>query len=138
MLGIQDAEHEETAPGASIPFISKLSCSLVGETQIIRITPGTLSFQAYGNDKAIEQFHCNYGLNEEYRDEIGNGELKIVGVDANGDARIVELSNHRFFIATLFIPQLSSSPEVPHLLISAYIKAALAFRVIKQKSEVKM
>jgi CTP synthase (UTP-ammonia lyase) len=138
VLGIQDAEHEETTPDASIRFISKLSCSLVGETQIIHITPDTLIFQAYGEEKVIEQFHCNYGLNEEYRDEMGNGELKIVGVDTNGAARIVELPNHRFFIATLFLPQLSSSPEEPHPLIIAYMKAALAFRGIKQTSEVKM
>ena len=86
----------------------------------------------------IEQFHCNYGLNEDYRDEMGNGALKIVGVDTNGGTRIVELLNHRFFIATLFLPQLSSTPRAPHPLIKAYIKAAMAFRDIKQKSEVKL
>jgi CTP synthase (UTP-ammonia lyase) len=138
VLGIQHADHEETNPDSSIRLISKLSCSLVGEKQIIQITPGTLIFQSYGEKKVIERFHCNYGLNEEYRDEISTGELKIVGIDTNGEARIAELPNHRFFIATLFLPQLSSSPEVPHPLISAYMKAALAFRVIKQKGEIKM
>lgn len=61
-----------------------------------------------------------------------------MGVDSNGEVRIVELSNHRFFIATLFVPQLSSSPETPHPLITAYLKAAMAFRVMKQESKVKM
>jgi CTP synthase (UTP-ammonia lyase) len=84
----------------------------------------------------IEQFHCNYGLNEKYRDQMSSGALKIVGLDTNGNTRIVELLNHRFFIATLFLPQLSSTPEAPHPLIYAYIKAAIAFRVINQSSEV--
>ncbi len=69
---------------------------------------------------------------------MGNGVLEIVGVDTNAEARIVELSNHRFFIATLFLPQLSSTPELTHPLIRAFLKAALAFQVIKQKSGVKM
>jgi len=97
-----------------------------------------MTFHAYGKEKVIEQFNCNYGLNEKYRNEIKKGELKIVGVDNNGEARIVELSNHRFFIATLFLPQLSSSPEIPHPLIIAYMKAAVAFQVIKQKGKLKI
>ena len=132
MLGIEDAEHEDAVPEARAPFISKLNCSLVGKTQIIHITPGTLIFRMYEEKKVSEQFHCNYGLNEEYRNEMANGPLKIVGVDANSEARIVELINHRFFIATLFLPQLSSIPQLTHPLIRAFIRAALAFQVIKQ------
>ena len=138
MLGIQDATHEEMGPEGSVYFISKLSCSLVGEMQEVHITPGTMTFRAYGKEKAIEQFNCNYGLNEKYRNEIERGGLKIVGVDNNGEARIVELSNHRFFIATLFLPQLSSSSAIHHHLIIAYMKAAMAFQVTKQKGKLKM
>ena len=135
---MQDATHEEIGPDGSIYFISKLSCSLVVEMQAVHITPGTMTFHAYGKEKVTEQFNCNYGLNEKYRNEIKKGGLKIVGVDNNGEARIVELSNHRFFIATLFLPQLSSSPEIPHPLIIAYMKAAMAFQVMKQKGKLKI
>ena len=62
--------------------------------------------------------------------------LKIVGVDTNAAARIVELSNHRFFIATLFLPQLSSTPASTHPLIRALIRAALAVQAIKQERQV--
>jgi hypothetical protein len=31
---------------------------------------------------------------------------------------------HRFFVGTLFVPQTSSRPDVPHPLISAYLAAA--------------
>ena len=134
---MQDATHEEIGPDGSIYFISKLSCSLVGETQAVHITPGTMTFHAYGKEKVTEQFNCNYGLNEKYRNEIKKGELKIVGVDNNGEARIVELSNHRFFIATLFLPQLSSTSVLPHPLIVAYLRAAIAFRTWPARSEIK-
>jgi hypothetical protein len=56
VLGIHDAAHEETAPRASRLVISRLTCSLAGETQTVRIVPGTLAHQAYGRDSAAEQF----------------------------------------------------------------------------------
>ena len=121
-----EAEHEETSPGSSCLVISKLACSLVGQAQTISILPGTLAHRVYGKAETVEQFSCNYGLNSAYRDRISAGELKVAGVDFNGEARMVEISDHRFFIATLFLPQLSSSPDRPHPLIIAYLKAAMA------------
>ena len=135
MLGIHDAEHEETSPNASHLVINKLSCSLVGQTQTIKIAPGTLTHRVYGTEEIVEEFRCNYGLSPEYGDKIGAGGLKVAGVDSNGEVRIVELSDHRFFMATLFLPQLSSSFDKPHCLIVAYLKAAIAFQ---QRREVKM
>jgi CTP synthase (UTP-ammonia lyase) len=55
---------------------------------------------------------------------LKSGPLKIAGVDDGRNVRIVELSDHRFFIATLFMPQFSSSPDRPHPLILAFVKAA--------------
>jgi CTP synthase (UTP-ammonia lyase) len=95
--------------------------------------PGTLTHRAYGKAEVTEQFACNYGLNPEYREAIGSGALKVAGIDLAGDVRIVELSAHRFFIATLFLPQLSSSPDLPHPLIVAYLTAAQAFQAVRGK-----
>jgi CTP synthase (UTP-ammonia lyase) len=128
VLGIDDAEHEETAPHASRLVISKLTCSLAGTTQAVKVVPGTLAHQAYGKESAVEQFRCSYGINPEYRDAIEGGALKVAGVGPDEEVRIVELSGHRFFVATLFLPQLSSSAETPHPLIVAYLKAVLSFR----------
>jgi CTP synthase (UTP-ammonia lyase) len=135
VLGIHDAEHEETTPDAPNLVISKLTCSLVGQAQTIKIMPNTLARQVYGKEEIVEEFRCNYGLNPEYRDKISTGGLKVAGVDPNGEVRIVELSDHRFFIATLFLPQLSSSFDMPHRLIVAYLQAAIAFQ---RRSEVEI
>ncbi len=128
MLGIRNAEHEETSPGAASPVISKLARSLANKTQTIRILPGSLVHQAYGCTEVREQFSCNYGLNPRYRDRIDTGKLKATGFDLDGEVRIVELSDHSFYVATLFIPQVSSKPESPHPLIVSYLKAGLSFR----------
>lgn len=107
-------------------MIGKLACSLVGTTQAIHILPGTLAHRVYGKTEAVESFRCSYGLNPGYRDRIDRGGFSISGVGSNGEARMVELSGHRFFVATLYLPQLSSREGVPHPLIVAYLGAALA------------
>jgi len=127
-LGIRDAEHEESAPGASTLFISRLACSLVGKTQEIKIAPDSIAHRAYGKKRVMEQFFCNYGLNPAFRNEVNRGKLSITGVDPEGDVRIVELTNHPFYVATLFLPQVASKPENPHPLMLVYLKAAAAFQ----------
>jgi CTP synthase (UTP-ammonia lyase) len=124
-LGIEDAEHEETAPNASNLLISKLTCSLTGKTQTIKILPGSAAHQAYGCDEVKEQFACSYGVNPQFRDKIEQGHLKITGIDFEGGVKVVEVTNHPFYIATLFLPQISSSSDNPHPLIVANLKAAL-------------
>ena len=118
-------------------LISKLTCSLVGRTQTIKIKPGSRAYQAYRQEEATEQFHCNYGLNPQFFDKVDSAGLKITGVDLEEGARIVELSDHPFYIATLFLPQIPSTPENPHPLIVDYLKAAIAFQASRNQ-EVKI
>jgi CTP synthase (UTP-ammonia lyase) len=75
-----------------------------------------------------EEFRCNFGLNPSYRSAILSEPLRVAGVDANGEVRLVELGTHPFFVATLFLPQLSSAPTAPHPLVLAYLRAAAAFQ----------
>jgi CTP synthase (UTP-ammonia lyase) len=123
-LGIRDAEHEETAPQASHLLISKMVCSLVGKAGIVKIVPGSFSRRLYREAEVTEQFRCSFGLNPEYLETLQQGELRVTGTGPEGEARIVELPDHRFFIATLFVPQLSSTLERPHPLIVGFLRAA--------------
>jgi CTP synthase (UTP-ammonia lyase) len=87
--------------------------------------PSTIAYRAYGKDQTSEEFRCNYGLNPAYHKDFAASALVVAGIDLDGEYRIVELPDHRFFMATLFLPQLSSTLAVPHPLIVAYVKAAL-------------
>jgi CTP synthase (UTP-ammonia lyase) len=60
-------------------------------------------------------------------DESG---FKVVGTDERGEMRILELPQNKFFIATLFQPQLSSLPTNPHKLILAYLTCSKEFHHI--------
>src|SRR5207302_7610498 len=89
---------------------------------------GNLAQRAYGKMTVTEQFACNYGLNPAYRERLNAGRLHVAGLDPAGEVRIVELGAHRFFLATLFLPQVSSGPGRPHPLITAYLQAAHQWR----------
>jgi CTP synthase (UTP-ammonia lyase) len=91
---------------------------------MVCIVLDSLAHQAYGKANAVEIFQCQYGLNEKYKDHLNDGYLKITGFDKAGHARIIELPAHPFFLATLFLPQISSQPGRPHPLIKFFIKTA--------------
>jgi CTP synthase (UTP-ammonia lyase) len=133
VLAIDNAEHEESAPDAPTLLISKLALSLAGKSQTIKILPGSLVHRAYGRDEVTEQFACNYGLNPLFQDRVEKGRLKITGVALDGEVRVIELPDNPFYVATLFLPQISSTPESPHPLITACLKTALSFQSQAEK-----
>lgn len=123
-MHIRDAEHEETAPRAPTLLIRRLACSLVGQSETIRVAPGSIAHRAYGAGTSRETYQCNFGLNAAFRARLLGGPLVATGIGADGEVRIVELGGHPFFVATLFLPQLTSRPGSPHPLIVAYLRAA--------------
>jgi CTP synthase (UTP-ammonia lyase) len=134
-MSIEDADHEESNPNASIPFISKLSYSLVGADELIEILSGSLAYRVYGKGEALERYSCNYSLNPKYQAQVSQGKLKIVGRNVEGTARLIELEERRFFMASLFLPQMNSTPGSPHPIILKYLEEALKFRELRRDIE---
>jgi CTP synthase len=94
----------------------------------IRVSPGSLAYRIYKKPEVAEAFNCNYELNPDFRGRLEATGLKVSGVSEDGGARIIELPDHRFFMATGFVPQFTSEKTRPHPLIVAYLKAAISFR----------
>lgn len=124
VLGISDATHAEYDPYASNLFISRLDCSLVGRELVISLQPGSLVAGVYGSTCVTEQYYCNFGVNPDHHATLAARDLAIVGSDAEGEVRIVELQSHPFFVGTLFVPQLRSRAASPHPLIVGFLNAA--------------
>ena len=128
VAGISDADHAESSPNAPTPVISALSCSLVGKSAPVFLDPTCRTAAIYGRWRIVERYHCNYGLNPEYRTAIERAGLHFVGEDDQGDARVLELPGHPFFIGTLFQPQLESAAGAPAPLVRALVDAAIHHR----------
>lgn len=123
VLNIVEANHAEYDPYASCLFISELACSLAGRKMNLHLKEGSQVADIYGATEVVEQYYCNFAVNPDYLDQIQHGPLKIVGSDSEGVVRAVELPGHPFFIGTLFVPQVLSTPTTPHPLVSAFVKA---------------
>ena len=124
VAGIRDAQHAEYDPYASRVIVSRLPCSLVGRELGISLTSGSRAAAAYGTISVTERYYCNFGVNPDYVSQISSAGFEVVGVDAEGACRVMELSHHRFFVGTLFVPQARSRPDRPHPLITAFLLAA--------------
>ena len=137
MLSIPDADTEENATGSSHCVVTPLACALPNRhaggpkasgDESLRILAGTKLHAVCGRTDASEQYYCNYGVNEGYEARFEAAGLRFSARGARGELRAVELPRNRFFLATLFQPQLSSRPESPHPLMLAFLRAARRFR----------
>lgn len=129
VIGIEDAAHAEYDPYASRLFIQPLSCSLKGKVLPIEVLPNSLAARSYGRLTSEERYYCDFGLNPAYQDELQKAGLLITGWDPSQEARIVEIQNHPFYLATLFVPQSASRMDQPHPLIRAFVQAACESRI---------
>ena len=124
VMGIKDADHAEEHPEASNLFITSLACSLAGKVEEVRLKPDSRAFGIYKSSRTLERFYCNYGLNPNRRAEIEQAGLYPSGFDVTEEVRILELPKAHLFLATLFVPQASSSEERPHPLFRSLLEAA--------------
>lgn len=124
VLGFADAAHAEYDPYASDLFITALSCSLVGQTMTVMVRENTTAARLYPSSRITEKYYCNFGLNLNHLPALTAAGLVVSGTDQDGEPRILELPDLRYFLATLFVPQTSSTPEVPHPLIVGLLRAA--------------
>lgn len=97
-----------------------------GQTMRARIEPGSKVHGFYGGPEADEEYRCSYGLAPGSRRLLEDGGLRVPGTDVGNEARIIELPEHTFYVATLLVPQMRSAPERPHPLISAFVRTAAA------------
>jgi CTP synthase (UTP-ammonia lyase) len=125
VCGMAEAAHAETDPGAPLPLISPLACSVVERSDEIVLAEGGQFRRAYGHAEITEGYHCSYGLNREYESRIFRDGLRATAHDRNGEVRGVELVGHPFFVAALFQPERRAlTGEVPPL--AAAFVAAMA------------
>jgi CTP synthase (UTP-ammonia lyase) len=126
VLGFDDAQHAEYDPSASRLFVAPLTCEVAGRTMQVTLDPVS---RLYGGATEVEeQYYCNFGLNPDYREQLDAAGFRITGVDADGDARVFELDDHPFYVATLFVPQMRSRPRRPHPVVTEFVAAAAAVR----------
>jgi CTP synthase (UTP-ammonia lyase) len=134
VLGIKDATTAEEDPQAQNIVIYPVACAvpnrapgapkLSGRVREIRLRPGSYLAGYYGKDVIEEEFFCNYEVNPDFEWTAMEAGFPVVARGVDEACRAIESPAHRFFVATLFQPQLSSREGQPHPLILAFVQAA--------------
>lgn len=134
VLGIKDADSAENNSGSNNIVIYPVSCAvpnrakgapkLSGPIPEIRLRPGSYLQSFYSQDTVIEEFFCNFEVNPEYEWAALEAGFPVVARGPQGEIRAIESPTHRFYIATLFQPQLSSTADKSHPLVLAFVQAA--------------
>ena len=134
VLHIADADSAENNSGSKNIIIYPVACAvpdrkgnapkLSGAVPEIRLRPGSYLQTFYGKDTATEEFFCNFEINPEYEWAAMEAGFPVVARGPQDEIRAIESPTHRFFIATLFQPQLSSTEKKPHPLVLAFLQAA--------------
>jgi CTP synthase (UTP-ammonia lyase) len=136
VLNIQDADTAENNSGSKNIVIYPVACAvpnrkgdapkLSGTIPDIKLRPGSYLQSFYGKEKetATEEFFCNFEVNPEYEWATIEAGFPVVARGPNGEIRAIESPTHRFFLGTLFQPQLSSTEKKPHPVILAFVQAA--------------
>jgi CTP synthase (UTP-ammonia lyase) len=136
VLHIADADSAENNSDSKNIVIYPVACAvpnrkgeapkLSGAVPEIRLRPGSYLQSFYGKDKEVvtEEFFCNFEVNPEYEWATMEAGFPVVARDANGEIRAIESPTHRFFVATLYQPQLASTEKTPHPVVLAFVQAA--------------
>ncbi len=137
VCGLKDAHTTEINKQTSQPVIctmpeqlknleqNKMGGSMRLGAYDCKIANGTLAGRLYGKQVISERHRHRYEVNNNYREVLEKNGLVISGTHKKGNlAEIIELPEHKFFIASQFHPELKSRPLEPHPLFVGLVKAS--------------
>ncbi len=129
------SEFDENTPHPVIDFLpEQRGISDKGGTMRLGAYPCILekesfAFEAYGRREISERHRHRYEFNNEYKDILTKGGLRITGAAPDGKLiEIVEIKDHPWFLGCQFHPEFKSKPRRPHPLFTEFIRASLQYK----------
>jgi CTP synthase len=84
------------------------------------------SYKMYKNQEIIERHRHRYEVNPNYKSEMINNGLDVVGTSIDGKlVEMIEIPNHKWFLACQFHPEFTSNPRDGHPIFNSYIKSTI-------------
>ncbi|HKJ02146.1 MAG TPA: CTP synthase [Longimicrobiales bacterium] len=137
VCGLQDSHSSEFAEQTDDPVIclldSQLQVTTKGGTMRLGAYPcalkeGSRAREIYGVAEVSERHRHRFEVNNQYRDMLESNGLTISGTSPDGGlVEMIEITEHPWFVAGQFHPELKSRPMAPHPLFASYIGAAARY-----------
>ena len=141
--GLDDANSIELDPKTKNPIINILpsqkkikekggSMRLGGHD--VELVKNTLAHAIYGKDKIRQRHRHRFEFNQEYQELLEKNKIVLSGFSDNGRrTEILEIPNHRFYMATQYHPEFLSKPGKPEPIYNNFIKAIIENRNSNKK-----
>ncbi len=137
VCGLEESHSSEFSEESSDPVIclldSQLQVTHKGGTMRLGAYPcvlaeGTRAREIYGTDEISERHRHRFEVNNEYREILTSHGLTISGTSPDGGlVEMIEITEHPWFVACQFHPELKSRPTRPHPLFASFIAAAARY-----------
>jgi CTP synthase len=137
VCGLEESHSSEFDEASSDPVIclldSQLQVTTKGGTMRLGAYPcslgeGTRARDIYGVPEISERHRHRFEVNNHYRDLLTEHGLTISGTSPDGSlVEMIEITQHPWFIAGQFHPELKSRPTRPHPLFASFIEAAAEY-----------
>jgi CTP synthase (UTP-ammonia lyase) len=91
----------------------------------VSIVPKTKTFERlYENFSNVELTSSRFSLYPQLLNQMKEAFIDVEATNQFDDPEILSLSNHPFFLACSFCPQISSTRDIPHPIIYTFLKFA--------------
>ncbi len=137
VCGLEESHSYEFAEDASDPVIclldSQLQVTTKGGTMRLGAYPcalkeGSHAAEVYGASEISERHRHRFEVNNQYRAVLEEHGLTVSGTSPDGGlVEMIEVSEHPWFIAGQFHPELKSRPTRPHPLFASFVEAAVHY-----------
>lgn len=146
VVGLTDANSTEFDQNAKYPIIamanewldksgrvekrdenSDLGGTMRLGAQDCDLVKGSLAEKIYGKSTITERHRHRYEVNNKLLDKLTGNGLCVSGVSTGAEklVEMIELPNHKWFVACQFHPEFTSNPKAGHPLFISFIEAAL-------------
>ena len=135
VCGLKDANSTEFNKKTNYPVIdlmeSQRAIKIKGGTMRLgaydcEVDVGTKAYAAYGKKKISERHRHRWEVNNRYKDRLEKNGLIISGINLELNLiEIVELTDHPWYVAGQFHPELKSRVSKAHPLFREFIKASV-------------
>ena len=94
--------------------------------QVCKLKRSSKVYKMYKKNEIVERHRHRYEVNPAYVDELINSGLSLVGTSVDGKlVEMIEVPNHKWFVACQFHPEFTSNPRDGHPIFNSYIKSTI-------------
>ena len=141
VCGLPEADSTEFNPNTPNRVIYKLrelkGVDELGGTMRLgaypcRLAENSFAHEAYGATDISERHRHRYEFNREFEKTLTDHGLRLTGQTPDGVyVEICEVADHPWYLGCQFHPEFKSKPLEPHPLFTAFLGAALQYRLKK-------